>query len=102
MHKIYQDKGSYNLLYQLPQIIYSSFISSVLNMILDFLALSEGNILDLKNNKGKRNLKQRVSKLNRILNIKFVLYFIISFLLLFFFGIIYLCSVLYIEIHKCI
>ena len=95
MHKIYQDKGSYNLLYQLPQIIYSSLISSVLNMILDFLALSEGNILDLKNNKGKRNLKQRVSKLNRTLNIKFVLYFIISFilLLLFWYYLSMFCSV---------
>ena len=34
MHKIYEDKGSFNLLYQLSQIIYSFFISSILNMIL--------------------------------------------------------------------
>ena len=85
MHQIYEDKGSFNLLYQLPQIIYSTFISSILNMILEFLALSEDNILNLKNNKKKRNLNQKVTKLNKILNIKFALYFIVSFLLLLFF-----------------
>ena len=90
MHKIYQDRGSFNLLYQLPQIIYSTFISSVLIIILNFFALSEESILNLKNNKRTRNLDQKVTKLNRILNIKFVLYFIISLLLLLFFWY-YLC-----------
>ena len=85
MHKIYEDKGSFNLLYQLPQIIYSFFISSILNMILEFLALSEDNILNLKNNKEKRNLNVRATKLNKVLNIKFALYFAISFIFLLFF-----------------
>ena len=82
MHQIYEDKGSFNLLYQLPQIIYSTFISSIVSMILEFLALSEGSILNLKNNKENRNLNQRVIKLKKKLNIKFSLYFILSFLLL--------------------
>ena len=85
MHKIYEDKGSFNLLYQLPQIIYSSFISSILSMILEFLSLSEGSILNLKNNKDKRYLRQRVAKLNKVLEIKFISYFILSFILLLFF-----------------
>ena len=85
MHQIYEDKGSFNLFYQLPQIIYSFFISSILNMILEFFALSEDNILNLKDNKYGRNLNQRVTKLNKILNIKFALYFAISFILLLFF-----------------
>ena len=33
MHKIYTDIGIYNFIYQLPQIIYSSLISSTLNLI---------------------------------------------------------------------
>ena len=86
MHKIYEDKGSFNLLYQLPQIIYSSFISSLLNMFLNFLALSEENILNLKNNRRSINLDRRVTKLNKVLDFKFLLYFIISFILLLFFG----------------
>ena len=85
MHKIYEDKGSFNFLYQLPQIIYSFFISSILNMILEFFALSEESILNLKDNKYARNLNQKVTKLNKILNIKFALYFAISFIFLLFF-----------------
>ena len=73
MHKIYQDK---------PQIIYSTLISSASSMILEFLALSEGNILN--NNKEKRNWRQRITQLNKLINIKFILYFIISFIFLFF------------------
>ena len=86
MHKIYEDKGSFNLLYQLPQIIYSSFISSLLNMFLNFLALSEENILNLKNNRRSINLDRKVTKLNKVLDFKFLLYFIISFIILLFFG----------------
>ena len=54
MHKIYEDKGSFNIIYQLPQIIYSSLISAFLNILLNSLALSEGSILDLKKNKEKK------------------------------------------------
>ena len=51
MHKIYTDEGSFNFLYQLPQIIYSTIISSVLNMLIQLLGLTEDNILKFKNDK---------------------------------------------------
>ena len=86
MHKIYEDEGTFNLSYQLPQIAYSFLISSFINFILKFLALSESNIIEFKKNKEKQFLEQRVNKLNRRLNIKFTLYFIISFICLFGFG----------------
>ena len=41
IHRIYDNRGNYQLLYQLPQIIYSTLISSVLNLLLKALALSE-------------------------------------------------------------
>ena len=85
MHKIYEDQGSFNIIYQLPQIIYSSLISTVLNKILEILALSEANILEFKKNKKKKNLEKRIDILNNKLHIKFILYFIISSILLFLF-----------------
>ncbi len=33
MHKIYIDNGDYNIIYQLPQILYSSLISGVINAL---------------------------------------------------------------------
>ena len=50
MHKIYEDKGKFNILYQLPQIIYSYLISSVLDTLLQLLALSDDDIIDFKQN----------------------------------------------------
>jgi len=85
MHKIYEDEGSFNFIYQLPQIIHSSLISAFLNMLLKRLALSEGNILYLKKSKDKKNLDERVEKLKNKISIKFILYFFLSFIFLLFF-----------------
>ena len=57
MHKIYTDFGSYNIIYQLPQVLYSSLISSVLNLIIKTLSLTEKNIIDIK--KYKKNVKNK-------------------------------------------
>ena len=82
MHKIYEDKGSYNFTYQLPQIIYSSLISGVLNVFFKFLALSESDILKFKKLKEKNDLNKKVDDLNNKLEIKWISFFIISFILL--------------------
>ena len=85
MHKIYEDKGSFNFIYQLPQIIYSSIISIILDTLVKLLALSEGLILDYKKNKKKENLDQRIFILENKLKIRFISYFIISTILYLFF-----------------
>ena len=40
MHKIYKDKGNFDLLYQIPQIIYSTLISKFIDTFIRRLALS--------------------------------------------------------------
>ena len=84
MHKIYEDQGSFNFIYQLPQIVYSTLISTAINTLLSQLALSEENILEFKKNKAKTNLDKRAIDLNKKLNFKFGLYFVISSIILFF------------------
>ena len=85
MHKIYVNKGSFNIEYQLPKIIYSSFISLILNTLLKILALTNDSIIKLKQNKSNMNIKEKGDNLYNALKIRFVLYFIISFIFLFFF-----------------
>ena len=51
LHQIYKDAGKFNFIYQIPQIIYSSLISNVINIIIKTLSLSEKNILEIKNEK---------------------------------------------------
>ena len=58
-HEIYTDKGSFDFIYQVPQIIYSSLISIILNAIMKYLSLSQKNILDLKHEKNMNILKSK-------------------------------------------
>ena len=85
MHKILEDEGTFDFVYQLPKIIYSTLISTVLNTLLKILALSEGNILNFKKNKNTKDLNKRQEDLNHLLKIKFILYFIISTIFIIFF-----------------
>ena len=85
MHKIYEDGGSYNFIYQIPQILYSALISSIFNIILKTLSLSERSILKIKHEDNKQNLKNKSQKISKSLDYKFILYFIISFIFLLFF-----------------
>ena len=88
MHKIYEDKGKFNFLYQIPQILYSILISRFFDTIIKNLALSQDNIVDVKqeieNRKDTQNLKSKYNKLLRTLKIKFILFFIFAFILLIF------------------
>ena len=85
IHKIYEDEGSFDFIYQLPKTIYSSLISIFLNSILKILALSSGAIINFKLDKNKDDINERGIKLKNTLKIKFILYFIISFIFLLFF-----------------
>jgi len=80
MHRIYEDGGNFNMIYQIPQIIYSTLISSVVNTLLRSLSLSEKNILNIKN---EQNRNEKVIKnLLKCLQIKFICFFICDLLLL--------------------
>ena len=85
MHQIYEDEGSFNFVYQLPQIAYSSLISAVINILLKMLALSQGLILDFKQKKEKKDLEGREKSLEDKIKVKFILYFLFSTILLLFF-----------------
>ena len=56
IHKIYENKGSFDFIYQLPKIIYSTLISIVLNTIFKLLALSNDGVLELKHEKSKNKI----------------------------------------------
>ena len=85
MHKIYQNKGLFDLETQLPIALYSTVISTILNYPLNFLALSNDAIINFKQDNSKINIKIKAKNLKKMLFIKFSLYFIISFLFLLFF-----------------
>ena len=85
MHKVYEDKGSFNLINQIPQILYSSVISAIINTILKQLCLSEKNILQIKEERAFSNIVAKSKKIESCLRIKFIIFFFISFILMLFF-----------------
>ena len=85
MHKIYIEEGKFNFIYQIPIIIYSSLISEPINAIVRYLALIENIIIEIKNAKQFINFKEKVNNISKKIKFRFVIFFIISFLLLLFF-----------------
>ena len=85
LHVIYQNSGVYDFLYQLPQILYSTIISTFVGLILSNLSLTQVNVVKIKNSKKDRDsseYKNEFNKFIKVIKIKFILFFVINFILL--------------------
>ena len=91
MHKIYIDNGSYDFIYQIPQIIYSSIISMVISVLVKYLSLSQKIIVKFKQEKNNGLFDLKFQKVLLILKIRFILFFIVTFLLLLTFAYYNIC-----------
>ena len=85
MNKIYDDNGKYDFIYQIPKLLYSNLICTVINLIVRILSLSEKDILSIKLIQSRENLENKVKSVKNCLKIKFYLYYIVSFIFLFIF-----------------
>ena len=83
MHKIYQDEGSYNFVYQLPTMIYSLLITVFIKTLLSMLSLTEKSIVKIKEQ--KEIDMNKITKIVKCIKIKFIIYFILVFIFLSFF-----------------
>ena len=82
MDQIYVDNAIFNILFQLPQILYSSVISSVIDMILHKLTISEEQILDMKKEKDIEKCKQKANKVKNTLKLKLIIFLVLSSILM--------------------
>ena len=82
MHKIYEDRGKFNFLYQIQQILYSTIISSFVNTIVTKLSLTENYIIIIKR---KKNIPKKREKILKCFKIKFIFFFVLVILFLLFF-----------------
>ena len=85
MHKLYEDKGKYNIIYRIPQILFSTIISAVINVLLKKLSLTEANILSIKEEKDNQKMLEKSKSIKKCLRIKFIIYFALSILFMLFF-----------------
>jgi len=93
MGKINKDGGSFNFIYNLPQIIYSNLISSLINEMVKLFALTESSFIEYKKKakKEKENISVLSTNFTRNLKIKFTVFFILDLLLLVIFWIYLSC-----------
>ena len=85
MNKINEDHGGCGFLFRIPQMLYSTLISAVINLILKMLSLSNKQILTMKQEKSFANAKIISNSIIKCLKIKLAIFFIISLLLMLFF-----------------
>jgi hypothetical protein len=87
IHKIYINSGIFNLLQQLPQIIYSTIVLVFFEFIISFLTLSERELHEIKDNikKQKEDYLDDIAKTLDCFKIKFIIFFTFSFGMLIFY-----------------
>ena len=82
MHEIYLKNGAYDLILQIPQIIYSSLISSVINSILKQLSLYEYDILAIKKINDKEICYRKAKSVKICLIIKSIIFIFLGLILI--------------------
>ena len=87
MHKIYIDNGIFDIVYQIPHIIYSSIIPSIISIILKKLSLIHKDFINFKTNKCIKNKNDAINEARRItkkIKIRLIIFSILVFIILVF------------------
>ena len=95
MDNILINSGKFDFIFQIVQIVYSTLISSAINLMMKFLALTQQDVLILKLKRKGETLEKNLIELEKKIKIKFALFFIISFplLIIFWFFVSCFCAV---------
>ena len=78
MHKIYMDYGKYDFIQQIPQIIYSSIVSLVIEMLIGILSYTDKNIYEIR--QIEEYNKEKIKKIIKTMKIKLIVFFVITFI----------------------
>ena len=84
MHKIYKNNGKYNFINEIPQIIYSTIISSTITIILKNLSLSQKSIIKIKQTNDINLMIANFLSLLKCFKYKLIFFNLCGLILLFF------------------
>ena len=82
MSKIYEEKGTFNFINNIPQILYSSFISGFIDGLIQSLALTDSKFITLKHNIDRKKVITKKLKTLKAIKIKVALFLMITLPLL--------------------
>ena len=81
MHKIYLNYGKYDFVQQIPQILYSTAISQLLEVFLCFLSLTDKYFYQIKSLKNDKHIKEQILRIFKCVRIKLIIFFVFTFIL---------------------
>ena len=84
MQKLYENYGKYDIIYEIPQTIYSALTYKFVSLLLRNLALSQKDLIKLKKLSTMKQVEKKIVYSLRCLKRKFAIFYILSFLLLLF------------------
>ena len=80
MHKIYLNYGKYDFVQQIPQIIYSTIVSQILEVFLCYLSITDSLIYEIKDLPYDSKSRQKIRDTFTCIKRKLVIYFVFTFL----------------------
>ena len=80
MNKLFLDYGKYNFIQQIPQIVYSTIVSKLIETILCFLSMTDKCIYEIKSLKPSKQNKNLASDIFKTIRRKLFFYFFITFI----------------------
>ena len=84
MHKLYIDYGKYDFIQQIPQILYSTIISKLIEIILCYLSLTDKAIYQIKYLM-LNNSSTKMKFIYKCMNIKLIFFFLFTFIFILFY-----------------
>ena len=97
MHKTFLNYGKYNFLQQIPQIIYSTIVSQIIEVFLCFLSLTDKHIYQIKHLEINQKYKKIILDVFKVIKIKLIVYWIFTFIFfgLYWYAVACFCAVYY-------
>ena len=89
MHKIFLDYGKYNFIQQIPQIIYSTIISQIIEIFICYLSLTDKHFYQIK--ESKKINKDFIMRIMTFIKVKIIIFFAFTFLIFIFYWYLITC-----------
>ena len=89
MHKMFLDYGKYNFFQQIPQIMYSTIVSQLIQIFICFLSLTDKHFYQIKNLKIKTRIQ--ILRIERCIQMKIYFFFMFTGFMFFFYWYIITC-----------
>ena len=83
MHKIFLDYGKFNFIQQIPQVIYSTIVSQIIEIFICFLSLTDKYFYEIKECNGIT--KAFLMKIMTCIKVKITIFYVFTFLMFIFY-----------------